>query len=222
MAGDAVNHVGDSVWRSASNAAGSNPSAQCTAEPASRDDSAALIRPWTWCSGMGFRQRSPGLREKASPIAPAAARMLSWVKATSFGLDVVPDVCIRSAGASRTASSPNSPIVTKPSICGPAICRLASTSAHVTCVSPERSAKVVLPGRPTPSSTAVMARLSSAAESSADVKRGFSGQQVPIHEAARKPITPSGPRGGRKATRLPDTTPRARRPDAKVATISAT
>jgi hypothetical protein len=59
-----------------------------------------------WNSGMMLRQRSPGLSCSVPAMWRAEAVTLRWESGTSFGREVVPEVCSSSATSSAVAKPP--------------------------------------------------------------------------------------------------------------------
>src|SRR5690242_1085015 len=106
MVGTAVYQLGlasESHWKKRS---ALKPGVQKTLAPAASEDSTAPISPWIWNSGMMLRQRSAGVRPSVAPICAADAARLAWLSGTSFGREVVPEVCKRSA-TSPSAARPD-------------------------------------------------------------------------------------------------------------------
>ena len=58
-----------------------------------------------WKSGITFRQRSPAVSASDSTMFPADTARLRWLSGTSFGREVVPEVCSSSATSSGATSS---------------------------------------------------------------------------------------------------------------------
>mmetsp|Transcript_15726 Transcript_15726/g.27130 ORF Transcript_15726/g.27130 Transcript_15726/m.27130 type:complete len:482 (+) Transcript_15726:532-1977(+) len=61
-----------------------------TTAPAQRAHVSALIMPWMWCRGSGWRMRSEFVHFHAPTRAATCARMLPWVDTTPLGRPVVP------------------------------------------------------------------------------------------------------------------------------------
>jgi hypothetical protein len=103
MVGTAVYQVGFASSSQRKNRSASKPGVQKTDAPAAREVRTAAINPWIWNSGMMLRQRSSGTRPSVSPIWRADASRFLWLRGTSFGRDVVPEVWRRRAMSSGSA-----------------------------------------------------------------------------------------------------------------------
>ena len=108
MVGTAVYQVGCNSSSQPKNFSALNPGVQNTLPPAAIEESTAAIRPWIWNSGMMLRQRSAGVSARVRPICVAEASTFRWDSGTSFGREVVPEVCSSSATSSgpEKAGSP--------------------------------------------------------------------------------------------------------------------
>src|SRR5476651_1890327 len=97
MVGTAVTQVALDSSSQEKNFSALNPGVAKMLAPAASELETAPISPWIWNSGMMLRQRSAGFSASVVPIWRAEAARLAWVRPTSFGREVVPDVWSRSA-----------------------------------------------------------------------------------------------------------------------------
>jgi hypothetical protein len=74
--------------------------------PAESGASRLAISPWMWNSGMITSPQSPGASFSVVRMFRAEAAMLRWDRGTSFGREVVPEVCRISAMSSACANPP--------------------------------------------------------------------------------------------------------------------
>ena len=120
------------------------------------------MSPWMWNSGMTSRQRSSSVSPSDAAMLAADAERFAWVSGTSFGLDVVPEVCSRSATspgwASRADRGTRAPAPLRPKIpaawppgAGPRS-RTGIACARATCraTSPPAAGRITALGRRSP------------------------------------------------------------------------
>src|SRR5688572_1774548 len=105
IVGTAVYQLGLHSSIQLKNLKASKPGDVTTDAPALREASIAAIRPWMWNSGMTFRQRSAGVRARASRMLPAEITRLRWLRGTILGRAVVPEVWSTRATSSDWANT---------------------------------------------------------------------------------------------------------------------
>src|SRR5262249_54017544 len=106
MVGTALYQGGAASSSQAKDLRALKPGGQESSPHAVSDDRTAPIRAWIWNSGMMLRQRSVAVSPNVSPMWRAEARMLRWESGTSFGREVVPEVCSSRATSSASAIPP--------------------------------------------------------------------------------------------------------------------
>jgi len=128
-------------------------------------------------------------------IAPAAAARFPCVNATSFGFDVVPDVCSRSATSPAELALGGAPPGSELSS--------VTSGAGRKHLMPLFAATASILGSPVKSTNDVKLRRSIDSKMSSALIFGSRGQQIANDEMERNPINPSGPRGTVRAILSP-------------------
>ena len=100
MVGTAVNQVGRHSFNQPKKFSRLKPGLQTTLAPAVSDAMTAAIRPCMWNSGMMFKQTSSQVSASVVAILHAEVQILPWVRGTSLGREVVPEVCKTRASSS--------------------------------------------------------------------------------------------------------------------------
>jgi hypothetical protein len=125
MVGTAVYQVGWSSFTHSKKPAAEKLPVHATLPPAVSEASRPATSPWMWKSGITLRQRSVGDSDRVRATLAADAQRLRCSRGTSFGRDVVPEVCSSnaisapSAGLGATArplrpDSENAPAAVEP------------------------------------------------------------------------------------------------------------